>query len=768
MENKNEFELIKAALISYNFSLVSNLLEDANLKKAFKILQEIDDYKIKQDVGQEEVRNILSNVSKETLFPLLIEIFYSLDKFRGGDSFIYNTAIYLLNKNGWEPPNVQDKIVFLVKLEAWNKLVELGGVACPKLYDHYRWEELSKIKDVSIPFIIRKYCYYFEHNNAKELLLKIGKEAIPEIVKELKSPTFNQYYRDDLRQLLFKLGWEPFELVDKIERIIELHEYNKLAQLGKPGLQIIVDFWIRSGNPYLLKVLQELKWNPPTPELQIMYYEATNQLQMLVPYGELAVPVLIAKNRWDLLIEIGEKAIPYLKMELSKIEIKLGMLSSTHDHYVKIGNTLMQLSWSPESIDEKLKFYFELKAWQELKMLGEPALKILLENKRWKELGEIREISISFLVNILLKETISTSWDTFNPQNSKAFNCLTQISWIPITTEEKLAYYLYKPDWEEVVKLGDISISYLVQIFHDNIRFKGKEAGQVLLRYGERSIPFLSDLLNQIAKEGIDHAGFMTTDRDSKISERELNTIALLFSIGSESAILCVIKALPYLLRESNRLYVAKKIFEVLPNFQSMAINKSLEKTKKILIDQLANGKVNGKVLEALNSDVETIANTYIDLIKKLERPTNYDTILDFFVRNKVYSAVYPLLEIVNVPKSGSEQFYKDIIYTVGKIGNVRAIPLLKQLLYTNWNVIGRTGQIEKTINSKWIESQLQWAINELEKGIQPELKNATITSTTVNKTITEKSDKHQISLNEAILKNNLGEKQKNKWWRFW
>lgn len=734
METNNPQNLIFEALSNKNYSLASELTKNNDLKIIFSLISKYNDshYRIGYTFthkstpdDKKKLESCFAHLGKNEI-PILIQLYslagiYLLD---GSDWFDMCIAQTLF-KLGGEPESHNNKLIFFKHFKCWEKLIKIGDIesACSILYWGSKWKELVELEHLPVPFLVRLCHDKYEQSDAEKLIIEIGKPAIPYLVEYVKMENYSSnwnYYQRYFYQLLFKLEWVPPTIDEKVFVYRILSRYDEIRSLGDEAIPAIVKNWLEDGSDscILAGILQQFNWVPESKEMQIEFYKDTKQLERLVPFGESAVPVLIREQRWDLILEVGKQSIPYLKQDLDKIEIKYGMLSSTHDHYIKIGNTLMQLGWSPESIDEKLKFYLELKAWHELKMLGEPALKILLENKRWKELGEIREISISFLVNILLKETISTSWDTFNPQNSKAFNCLNEISWTPITTKEKLAYYLYKPDWEEVVQLGDISIPYLVQIFHENIRFKGREAGKTLLSFGEKAIPFLNDLLDQIAKEGINHAGFMTTDEESKINKRELNTISLLFSIGSESAILCVINALPNLLRESNRLFVAQKIIEVLPNFQSITISKSLEKTKIILIEQLAKGKVNGKVLEALNADISTIANTYIDLIKRLERPTNYNTILDFFVRNKVYSAVYPLLEIVNVPKSGSEQFYKDVIYTVGKIGNVGAVPLLKQLLRKNWNVIGRTGQIEKTIDSKWIESQLQWAINELEKGI--------------------------------------------------
>jgi hypothetical protein len=777
METNNPQNSLIEALKDKNYPLALELTRNNDLKIIFSLLNKYNDsshrigYMFSWKATEEDKQKLESCFSQlgENDIPILVKL-YSQENitFLEGSKWFDMCLAQTLFNIGGEPDGVYEKMHFFKYFKCWEKLIKLGDIesACSILFWGRKWKELVELEQVSVPFLVSLLYDSYKKNDAEKLILEIGKPAIPCLVEYVKKENSSS----DFYQLLLKLGWVPPTIDEKVFVYRILGNYNEIQSLGEQAVPVLVKYWLKNGSDsrILAGILKQFNWIPESEERQIEFYRDTKQLEKLIPFGESAVPILINENRWDLLMEIGEKAIPYLKRELDKIEIKFGMLSSTYDRFINIGNTLMHLGWSPESIDKKLGFYLELKAWQKLKMLGEPALDILLEKERWIELGEIREISISFLVNILLKETISTSWDTFHPQNSKAFKCLNELSWVPINTEEKLAYYLYKPDWEEVVKLGDISISYLIQIFHKNIRFKGQEAGQALLRFGDKAIPFLDDLLNQIAKEGMDHSGFMTTDRERKINESEFKIATLLFSIGSESAILCVLKSLPNLWSENNKLFAAKKIVEVLPNFQSNEIKKSMKNTKKILFDQFANGEGNGKVLEALNADVAAIAKTYIDLLRRLERPTNYYTMLDFFVKNKVYNAVYPLLEIVNIPKFGREQFYKDIIVTVGKIGNVDAIPLLKKLLFTKWNVAGRSGNIEKIVDSKWIESQVQWAINELEKSIQPGSKLTTITGTTTDKNLTAKPDNYQFNLNETVQKNSLGEKQKNKWWKFW
>ncbi|HTB62205.1 MAG TPA: HEAT repeat domain-containing protein [Opitutales bacterium] len=125
------------------------------------------------------------------------------------------------------------------------------------------------------------------------------------------------------------------------------------------------------------------------------------------------------------------------------------------------------------------------------------------------------------------------------------------------------------------------------------------------------------------------------------------------------------------------------------------------------------------KVLTVLDASNEVI-DFYLDLLKSQPRSSGYSVILDYFVQTKSSRPVYPLIELIHQPQPGFENFYKDILKAIGKIGDRNAIAPLNQLLNSRWKWVtvddkGRPTGIVKETGSEWIREDILSALRTLD-----------------------------------------------------
>jgi len=137
------------------------------------------------------------------------------------------------------------------------------------------------------------------------------------------------------------------------------------------------------------------------------------------------------------------------------------------------------------------------------------------------------------------------------------------------------------------------------------------------------------------------------------------------------------------------------------------AIEPLLEMLKAEEVPSLA-----AEALTKLGSSSEVI-DFYLSVLSCQPRPdrNQYSKIFDYFVNVRAGRAVYPLINLIHQPKPGSENFYKDILKTIGKIGDENAVAPLNQLLNATWKwvTVGKKGKQEevKQTDSEWIREDI-------------------------------------------------------------
>lgn len=438
----------------------------------------------------------------------------------------------------------------------------------------------------------------------------------------------------------------------------------------------------------------------------------------------------------DILLKLDEPAKYQLINEWEKTKNK------------NILYALDRFNWEPQNLNDKLVFFETFEKWEELIKIGEKAVAILSKHDKWTELIKMGQIAVPHLLKNMARNDC-TSYKHYQSEKAlcaigepaipilvdalkdsdfrvsiSAKDVLKVIKYLPKTNEEKLIYFLACDNWEELANLGTFAIPSLIDKLssRDSI-----EVGKVLVQIGENSVPYLCQVLK----------------RDHRNPSEFV--VKLLLQIGGKVALLAVLEALPSL-NESTTYYnstyndICKLLINVTSKIKDIEVKDSINKTTTIFFDLLSKGHLVGEMLHSLGADEDKIVNGYIIILKRLERPIGYIDILKYFAKHKSRQALKPLFSIIDIPKPGRESFYKDIVKTIGEIGDKSAIPSLRELLNAQWKKSG-TGSGTHIIDSKWIEPEILNAIQELSN-------------------ISSKED--------VSIEGNGKIKREKQWWRFW
>ncbi len=608
--------------------------------------------------------------------------------------------------------------------EAISFLVNIGSPIIPFLIElrNHGKSQIQFITDEALfklgwePYNIEEKIWFFSRRKAWQELANLGEAAIPELIRNNRYDELVQFGQLAVPALIEDKNQKGGSWLYKID---EERIFKTLIKIGQPAIPALVKTWQKYQNIFYSELLNKLGWEPIEDNEKVIFYNHSKQWHKLVKIGEPAIKILIENCRWDELLSIGHTTIPKLVDKWQK--------SYKHEDKHNIARTLYELKWVPPTLDLQLEFYYDATLYNELVKIGDPAIDFLYKHSLHQELAEIGESALPALL-LMYK----------NPENYYLKYYLNddilKIKTAPETDDDKVLYYFIHKNWDELVKLENISLPYLINILNTGFSGQQENAAKALEQFGNKATKSLTNLLLKVNEEGI-----ITHSDAVRIETLQYIITSILLNIKSEDAIFSILNSFHRLTINRNTEEIAIKLNEILPLFQHRQVIEAKEKMIKILIEKFKAGYKYTKILNAFSVNDEIIINTYINLLKELERPSDYNEILEYFIKNKCSRAVDVLFDIITVPKSGKERFYKDIITTIGKIGDKSTIPRLKSLLYSNWAIINHTGKIEKYIDSKWIEPLILSAINELE-----------------GKTDVSKKRKNNI------------EKEKSNWWRFW
>ncbi len=487
------------------------------------------------------------------------------------------------------------------------------------------------------------------------------------------------------------------------------------------GIEEMVDALGRSKNRLAFPVFLDL-CTMIDNEIHIHAAEALAQLD-----DSRAVPVLLQ------VLKAGNLRHPYrlaetLKFfsEKSTAEFVLALEDESQLVRSIAKQNLSRLGWKPSTTEEKLLFEGHMPPRVLMKRLdsGDPSVR----RESAVSLGKVRhQAAASQLANLL--------GDADRSVRMASAQALMELGWMPTTPAQKAVFYSGNRDWTSLTALDTpeavkewffwiVSEDKKPSYDEHEIVKRGKEALEQMQNPSAASAivdlvgfgGFQSWAFKALKKKVNATSAWLQLMSYKGFNNREVQQIAAeeLASIGTEDAIISVLRALPEM--SSN---VHKGIMQHLKlriaESQSQAVRYALNKAIEQLFTGIDHGMLFGQTLQALGADEKKIVNAYVSVLVRLERPTGYEKILDYFVKNKSREAVLPLIELIRVPKPGCENFYKDIVRTIGDIGDFGAVVELYELLNSTWKVYGRPSG-SQIIDSKWIEPTIMSAIRKLEQ----------------------------------------------------
>jgi len=634
-------------------------------------------------IGKPAVPLIIQNLYSERYSPkqlcldrVLLEIGSDAKEFCVKEWLFGKRNIVLrdvLKEFNWTPESPKDKILFFIETS--------------------QWDMITDEKDIAVPILVEKW-----------------------------EKTWDLVEKKSISRILYKFGWEPEPINYKISFYTETEQWGKLSKIGEPAIDVLCrskkwDELVKIGKSAIPSLLRHANENDEALYalskigqeaipvlvnewrqgiwLQKRFSTILNQLGWKPEKIEEKVTLLFYTNQWNELVKIGDAAIPTL--------VKVWQSNRHSENKMDIARTLFKLGWNPPTLETKLEFFYDAILYNKLVEIGEPAVEFLFKHKLHGELAAIGKAGMPALLMLFR-----------DPKNyairSDIADDILRVQWIPQNDEDKITYYLIHKNWDELVKLGKPIIPRLIKEMNVNYGYLKENAALALEKFGDKSIKSLYDFLKKVNEESRDTD--LSYDKIAWLQNRITN---ILLQIGSTRAIISILKVFPELIINKNTEDLALKLNATFSNLK-IRIVFAKNRMIRILTKKFRNGYKYGKILMALGVQNSKIVMIYVELLKDLERPSDYQEILDFFVKNNSRQAVDALFSIVSIPKYGEERFYKAIISTIGKIGDKNSIPHLRRLLKSNWAVLNHAGKVDKYVDSKWIEFEIQSAITDIQK----------------------------------------------------
>ncbi len=134
------------------------------------------------------------------------------------DEDVRKNAAEALKKTGWYPDTDEQKALYLVALQEWDKAVKLGEPAVKPLIKALGDEDVRK--------------------NAAGALVKIGEPAVEPLIKALGDK--DGEVRKNAAEALKKTGWYPDTDEQKALYLVALQEWDKAVKLGEPAVAPLI------------------------------------------------------------------------------------------------------------------------------------------------------------------------------------------------------------------------------------------------------------------------------------------------------------------------------------------------------------------------------------------------------------------------------------------------------------------------------------------------------------------------------------------------
>ena len=162
------------------------------------------------------------------------------------DHIVRIEAVEALGKIGWQPQSQEERILYLIAIRAWDKLVKIGPSTVPYLAKALKYEDVGK--------------------EAADALVKIGsKEAVPYLIKEVlesipcliedvlgsKDWGHNYKARETAAWVLVKIGSK--EAISYLVKVLK-HDYRDMRRVAA---EVLGEIGSKEAVPHLIEALND-------------------------------------------------------------------------------------------------------------------------------------------------------------------------------------------------------------------------------------------------------------------------------------------------------------------------------------------------------------------------------------------------------------------------------------------------------------------------------------------------------------------------------
>ncbi len=203
--------------------------------------------------------------------------------------------------------------------------------------------------------------------------------------------------------------------------------------------------------------------------------------------------------------------------------------------------------------------------------------------------------------------------------------------------------------------------------------------------------------------------------------KRAIRPLAKLLEMNSPGIRACVREALEQLATDKKAIVnanitalsskLANARVDAARKLEDLGDRRAIRPLLKLLQDEEGSVRTSAQTALTKLGATEEVIDVYLEILRARPRSADYWTILDYFVQMKASRVVQPLIDLIYAPQSGIEVFYKQVLKTIGKIGDKSAIEPLKRLLVSKWRWVatdhkGRQIEVKQT-GSEWIRQDI-------------------------------------------------------------
>lgn len=203
--------------------------------------------------------------------------------------------------------------------------------------------------------------------------------------------------------------------------------------------------------------------------------------------------------------------------------------------------------------------------------------------------------------------------------------------------------------------------------------------------------------------------------------KRAMRPLAKLLAMNSPGIRVCVREALEQLATDKKAIVnanisalsskLANARVDAAKKLENLGDRRAIRPLLKLLQDEEGSVRTSAQTALTKLGATEEVIDIYLGILRSRPRSADYWTILDYFVQMKASRVVQPLIGLIYAPQPGFEVFYKQVLKTIGKIGDKSAIDPLKRLLDSRWRWVatdhkGRQIEVKQT-GSEWIRQDI-------------------------------------------------------------